>query len=264
MKLAANAVEKPWGRTALPPPFAAPADGAPIGEIWFAAPGGEALPLLVKYIFTSQKLSVQVHPGDAQAHARGLPNGKNECWYIVDAEPGAVLGLGLIHQVDEAALRAAALDGSIERLLDWKPVKAGEFYSVPAGTIHAIGQGISLIEVQQPSDVTYRLYDYGRPRALHLEDAVAVAAREPYPEGSWKPAGGEDRVLLDGPSFTVRYVAPGAAEVEALAGRDRWVLPLSGTADAGENAGVGECLLVPAGAALTRSADAALLIASPA
>src|SRR5205823_13170573 len=109
-----------------------------------------------------------------QARARGLPRGKSECWYILEAEPGAVLGLGLTREAAADELRAAALDGSIEELISWRPVRAGDFISVPPGTIHAIGAGISLLEIQQNADVTYRLYDYGRPRELHLDDGIAV------------------------------------------------------------------------------------------
>src|SRR5947199_2014141 len=177
MKLATRQVEKPWGRTALPPPFG-DIGGRRIGEIWFEGPGD--LPLLAKYIFTSEKLSVQVHPDDEAARERGLRRGKSECWYIIDAEPGAVLGLGLKEEISREALRAAAHEGSIEALMDWVPVAAGDFHFVPAGTVHAIGAGIALLEFQQASDVTYRLYDYGRPRALHLDDAVAVAHCGPY------------------------------------------------------------------------------------
>ena len=163
MKLDTRYVEKPWGRTQLPPMFTRGA-GRRIGEVWFTADDSSHHDLLVKYIFTSDRLSVQVHPNDEEARARGLPNGKNECWYILDAEPGATLGLGLKKELNGEALRAAALDGSIEKLLDWKPIQAGDFFYVPAGTVHAIDAGISLLEVQQNSDTTYRLYDYGRPR----------------------------------------------------------------------------------------------------
>ena len=174
MKLQRRYVEKPWGRTELPPMFDPPA-GERIGEVWFT--DGAELPLLAKYIFTSERLSVQVHPDDEQARARGLAQGKSECWYILDAEPGATLGLGLTREVGSDELRAAALDGSIEQLMDWRAVAAGDFFFVPSGTIHAIGAGISLLEFQQNADVTYRLYDYGRPRELHLDDGMAVASQ---------------------------------------------------------------------------------------
>jgi mannose-6-phosphate isomerase len=173
-RLAIRTVEKPWGREALPAPFVAP-EGQRIGEIWFQPPP-ELPQLLVKYIFTSEKLSVQVHPDDDQARAAGHGrNGKEECWLVIDAEPGATLGVGFREPLGRAAMRAAALDGSIEELLAWHPVAAGDFFYIPAGTVHAIGAGVSLIEVQQNADITYRLYDYGRPRELHLDAGVAVA-----------------------------------------------------------------------------------------
>ena len=176
-------VAKPWGRNVLPAPFIAP-PGEKIGEIWFEPP--PQLPsLLVKYIFTSEKLSVQVHPDDDQAKASGHDDlggggGKEECWLVIDAEPGATLGVGFREALSHAQIRAAALDGSIEQLLVWHPVRAGDFFYIPANTVHAIGAGVSLIEVQQNADITYRLYDYGRPRELHLDAGVAVAKVEPH------------------------------------------------------------------------------------
>jgi mannose-6-phosphate isomerase len=218
--------------------FDAPA-GERIGEVWFT--GNGELPLLAKYIFTSEKLSVQVHPDDEQARARGLTHGKSECWYILDAEPSAVLGLGLQHELSREGLRTAALDGSIEELMDWRAVTAGDFIFVPAGTIHAIGAGISLLEFQQNSDVTYRLYDYRRPRELHLDDAVAVASLSPFPDELMQHLSGrETQTLVDGPHFTL-VVANG----DALQGRQRWVLPLEGEVCVrDESAGPGDCLLV--------------------
>ena len=185
VSLPVRQVAKPWGRDVLPAPFAAAPErsngGGRIGEIWFEPPP-ELPQLLVKYIFTSEKLSVQVHPSDAQTLAAGLGRkGKEECWLIVDAEPGAVLGIGFREALGGEAMRDAALDGGIERLLEWYPVRPGDFFYIPAGTVHAIGAGISLIEVQQNSDITYRLYDYGRPRELHLDEGVAVARGAPYP-----------------------------------------------------------------------------------
>ncbi|MEA3032059.1 MAG: mannose-6-phosphate isomerase [Sphingomonadales bacterium] len=219
MKLVPREVEKPWGRD--------DGSGRLVGEIWFEAPDGRPMPLLVKYLFTSEKLSVQVHPDDAHARARGLPHGKSECWYVVAAEPGAKLALGLKEEMSEAGLREAAADGSIEGRIDWIEAREGDFFSVPAGTIHAIGPGLSLIEIQQPSDVTYRLYDYGRDRALHLDDAVAVANRSPSP-GSRRRAGPESAILLAAPPFSVAYVAAG--EADPFDGLERWLLPLGGTA----------------------------------
>jgi mannose-6-phosphate isomerase len=238
LKLATRHIEKPWGRTALPPPFG-DTGGRRIGEIWFEGPGD--LPLLAKYIFTSEKLSVQVHPDDDAARARGLRRGKSECWYILHAEPGAVLGLGLKEEMSRDALRAAAEDGSIEALMHWVPVAAGDFHFVPAGTVHAIGAGIALLEFQQASHVTYRLYDYGRPRELHLDEAIAVARTGPYVERP-RPA---PPLLVESPPFTLLRAD---RTTSLLEDRRRWVLPVAGTASCkGETAAAGECLVVEPG-----------------
>ena len=120
-------VDKPWGRRDLPPPFGPlPADAPPVGEIHFLPPLPIPLPLLVKYLFTSDRLSIQVHPDNAAARQRGLPSGKDEAWYVVAAEPGATIGLGLLRPMDKDELRARSLDGSIVELLDWRPVRAGD------------------------------------------------------------------------------------------------------------------------------------------
>lgn len=247
MKLERRFVEKPWGRTELPVMFGAPR-GKRIGEVWFTGEG--ELPLLAKYIFTSEKLSVQVHPDDEQARARGLPQGKSECWYILDADPGATLGLGLTRPLSKDELRTAALDGSIERMMDWRAVKADDFVFVPSGTIHAIGGGIALLEFQQNSDVTYRLYDYGRPRELHLEDGVAVANRTPFRDDLVQHvSGSKSRTVVDGPHFTLVL-----SDCDALQGRRRWVLPLEGRVRAGDDvAEPGDCLLVDPGQSIDAS-----------
>lgn len=206
MLLETRTVEKPWGRAVLPAPFVAPG-GKRIGEIWFEPPLD--LPqLLVKYIFTSEKLSVQVHPTDAQTLASGLdPQGKEECWLVIDAEPGARLGIGFNQSVSREDMRAAAIDGSIEAMLTWHTVKAGDFFYIPANTVHAIGGGVSIIEVQQNSNVTYRLYDYGRPRELHLDQGIAVALGEPYDMACHRvlPSHG-DVALVNGPYFCLDYL----------------------------------------------------------
>lgn len=240
MKLNREYVEKPWGRTSLPPMFDAP-DGKRIGEVWFT--GGSDLPLLAKYIFTSEALSIQVHPNDEQARARGLPSGKTECWYILDAEPDAVLGFGLTREVAEDELRSAALDGSIKQLMHWQPVQAGDFVFVPAGTIHAIGAGISLLEFQQNADVTYRLYDYGRPRELHLDDGLAVARKGPYdPSLIQHLSAGDGRSLVDGKFKLV------SGTTDALTDLQRWVMPISGRVRSGGEIGeAGDVLLAQPG-----------------
>jgi mannose-6-phosphate isomerase len=248
MKLERNFIKKPWGRTDLPPPF--PSTGEKIGEVWFTSP--EPLPLLVKYLFTSERLSIQVHPNDKQARDRGVANGKTECWYILDAEPGATLGLGLTHEVSKDELREAALDGSIEQLMNWRPVRTGDFLFVPAGTIHAVGAGISLLEFQQNDGVTYRLYDYGRPREIHLDDGLDVAQPIPYPGHLAQHVDPTyTRVLVQDPHFSLVHVSEGNEGPKVFPTQHRWVMPLDGKVrSAGDEAGPGECLLVEAGAAL--------------
>ena len=252
MKLQAHAVEKPWGRTDLATVFGGSSDRR-IGEIWFEHPALQDLPLLVKYIFTSEKLSVQVHPNDEEARDRGLARGKNECWYILDADEDATLGLGLKSEISAAGLRAAAVDGSIEQLIDWRPVAPGDFFYVPAGTVHAIGAGIILLEVQQNADVTYRLFDYGRPRELHLDDAIAVSSTMQYPRENFRRAGGPaDAVLVDGPHFSLIRASSADHVPPSLSARRRWVMPLQGrVASTDDSAAAGECLLLPPGAPLS-------------
>ena len=246
MKLRTHAVEKPWGRTDLTPAFGGISDDR-IGEVWFEHSDQDRLPLLVKYIFTSEKLSVQVHPNDTQAAERGLRSGKSECWYILEADEGATLGLGLKTEISQEALRRAAMDGTIEDLIDWRPVAPGDFFYVPAGTVHAIGAGIMLLEIQQNSDVTYRLYDYGRPRELHLDDGVSVSSLGEYENFNARVAGGpNDAVLLDGPHFTVLRTT--AAFPSALTSRRKWIIPLRGSVESGEErVTVGECLFLQPG-----------------
>ena len=261
MKLAAQHVEKPWGRTELPPIFG-DTGGRRIGEIWFEGPEGSALPLLAKYIFTSERLSIQVHPDDEQARERGLPQGKSECWYVLEAEPGATLGLGLKRELAAGALHEASLSGEIEALIDWKPVRAHDFFFVPSGTVHSIGAGISLLEFQQNSDVTYRLYDYGRPRELHLGDGVAVARPRPYPQGlSCQVPDGGTTVLVDGPHFSLVRTDSTSGVAGELGSRRRWAMPLAGEASSGgESAGPGECLLLEPAAPLDLAPGATILL----
>jgi mannose-6-phosphate isomerase len=170
IKLTATFKEKIWGTADLAPWF--PSQDRNIGEVWFEAD----IPLLVKFVFTSGRLSVQVHPDDAFAAAHEQSPGKTEMWYVMRAEPGAQLGIGFRQAVTKERMREAALTGEIEHLLHWVEVKQGDAFFIPAGTVHAIGPGVALCEVQQHSDITYRLYDYGRPRELHLEKAVTVAS----------------------------------------------------------------------------------------
>ena len=258
VKLATTMSARPWGVDQLPAPFATPA-GERIGEVWFTPP--DALDaLLVKYIFTSQALSVQVHPSDADA-PRGS-RGKEECWYVIAAQADARLGIGFQQPLSAEQMRAAALNGEIEHLLDWHPVKAGDFFYIPAGTVHAIGAGISLIEVQQNSDITYRLYDYGRPRELHLDQGMRVAAGERYPAMLHRHVPHQGSVsLVDGPHFRLDRIdgAPDAATSARYQG-PVLVLPLDAPlAIHGEMVAPGECALAPTIAAVQFGAGLALV-----
>ncbi|MSO21028.1 MAG: hypothetical protein EXQ56_11310 [Acidobacteria bacterium] len=173
-----------------------------LGAQMRAHPTGAAVfPLLVKFLFTSDKLSVQLHPSDAAA-ARAASWGKTEMWHVLDAQPvdgkPAALAVGFLPEARERLrgnpelLREAITSGAIEQMLDWRAVHAGESYYVPAGTVHAIGAGLTICEIQQNSDITYRLYDYrrpgtdGQPRALHVEQGLEVIAWD-TPSGLTSP-----------------------------------------------------------------------------
>jgi mannose-6-phosphate isomerase len=229
-RLERRSVAKPWGRRDVPAAFGpVPADGEPLGEVWFPDPRGDEAELLVKYLFTSQKLSVQVHPGDAAARAAGYKRGKDEVWVVLAADPGATIGLGLTREVSREALRAAALDGSIEQLLDWRPVKAGDVFYSPAGTVHALGPGLNIVEIQQNLDLTYRLYDYGRPRALHLEEGIAVADTGPWRGASAAVPIAPGRVrLVSGAAFVLERWEKAGADIGSDSDAPVWLVPIEG------------------------------------
>ncbi|HWY99944.1 MAG TPA: type I phosphomannose isomerase catalytic subunit [Edaphobacter sp.] len=186
--------ERVWGKRDLQPWYADTGTTELVGEAWLTGPqcvvetgalagrtlaslatelGGE-FPLLVKLLFPAEKLSVQVHPDDEQAQKLGETRGKTECWYVLEAEPGATIALGLKDGVGVSDVKGAVAAGTLEELVEWVPVSVGDMLFVDAGTVHAIGPGVVLLETQQTSDVTYRLYDYGRPRELHLEKGLQV------------------------------------------------------------------------------------------
>ena len=263
--LPTRTVAKPWGRVDLPPAFHGPASEA-IGEVWFEPPA-KLDSLLIKYIFTSEKLSVQCHPSDAQTQAMGLGRqGKEECWLVLDAEPGASLAIGFDQAISADTMRAAMQDGSIEQLLTWHPVRAGDFFYIPANTVHAIGAGITLVEVQQNSDITYRLYDYGRPRELHVEAGAAVALREPYPAHHHQhlaDVGGAQ--LVDGPYFRLDRIdgGPDPATASRYAGA-LLVVPLDCTVTVGGlTVAPGQCALADSLEAIVFPAAGLSLIVQP-
>lgn len=198
-----------WGKWNLEPWYNHQPIGEPVGEAWLSGDDcivetgplagqkfstvfaehreallgrgsehAERFPLLMKVLFPQDKLSVQVHPDDAMARQYGEPHGKTECWYALEAEPGASVALGMQPGTTEAQIRAAIEDRTLENLLRWVPVQKGDMIFVDAGTVHAIGPGVTLLETQQNSDMTYRLYDYGRPRELHLEHGMQAVRIE--------------------------------------------------------------------------------------
>ncbi len=160
-----RAMHKPWGVSAISSHGAASTvPGMPWENSGSSAPTATRLTpaLLLKLLFTSAPLSIQVHPDDTFARAMGMPNGKSEAWYIISAEPDAQIGVGLNRRITPQELHAAITNGSIVDLVQWRPVAKGDVIFIPAGTIHALGAGIVLAEIQQRSDTTFRLFDYGR------------------------------------------------------------------------------------------------------
>ena len=266
IKLHTHRVEKPWGRRDLGFGFDdVPDGGAPVGEIWFQEPGDTKPDMLIKYLFTGERLSVQVHPDDEQAHARGLPRGKDECWTILEADPGATIALGPKTPMTPDQLRADARSGAIVDDLDWVPVKAGDFLYCPSGTIHAIGGGLTVIEVQQNSETTYRLYDYGSERELHLEDGADVADLQPYQPIALPGAASDGRtVLAEGPKFVLERLGPGEWPVNLPEGATAWLVPITGSGSvAGIDWRAGECVTVTGSETVRANADADMLLAYP-
>lgn len=249
VKLAQKWVAKTWGSDALPAPFG-DMGGMRMGELWFE-PAPPLQRVLAKFLFTSDKLSVQVHP------AAGEGASKDECWLILDAKPDAMIALGVRDTVSRDSLRDAAVEGTIEELLSWQHVARGDFIFVPAGTIHAIGAGITLIEIQQNCDITYRLYDYGRPRALHLDEAVHAANCEKRtPVLRREIDFSAPAVLVEGPNFVAEIITDAGAPRPAL------VMPLEGTLTCGsEEVSYGECAMITAADDVRFSAGSSALIA---
>ncbi len=174
-----------------------------------AARDAKRFPLLLKFLFPHEKLSVQVHPDDAQALRVGQPWGKTECWYIAHAKPGAQIALGLKPGVSVGDLEQAIHQKRAEEVLNWVNVFAGDMIYVAGGTVHTLGPGSVVVETQQQSDTTYRLYDYGRPRELHLKDGLAAVKERVRSGKVLRPApsqiGGNNRYapLVGAPYFVV-------------------------------------------------------------
>jgi mannose-6-phosphate isomerase len=240
---------KPWGVADLHPWSSIDVSGDPVGELWFQRTDKNAPSptLLLKLLFTSEPLSIQVHPDDEFARSIGLPNGKTEAWYILAAGPDARVALGLKRRLTPQALRAAIKDGSIAHLTQWRPVATGDIIFVPAGTIHAIGGGIVLAEIQQHSDATFRLFDYGRKRELHEESAVAVSDAGPVQTQSGPRRLTTARTaLIANPHFVIERVdLPANSSWELNADRETWVLAIEGRARIGvTNMSVGDAVFI--------------------
>jgi mannose-6-phosphate isomerase len=257
----------------------------PIGEVWLTGDGcrvangslagqtlaevtkrfgadflGEAVadptrfPLLLKFLFPKEKLSVQVHPDDAGARAIGEPCGKTECWYVLAAEPGAQVALGLKPGVKHEEVAAAIQETRLEPLMNWINVAPGEMIYVDAGTLHAIGPGVILLETQQNCDITYRLYDYGRGRELHVREGLA-AIREKTSAGkaARSTAANGAQNLVSSPYFVVdKFVVRETKEVKSAGKSMQVIVALDGCgvieADGMRPVTVakGECVVIPA------------------
>lgn len=228
-----NSLPKPWGVADLRPWSNDQQNNNLIGEIWYERPDrADAHPsLLLKLLFTSQPLSIQVHPDDAFARSIGLPNGKSEAWFVLSATPEAKVALGLKRSATSQELREAIDDGSIVNLVAWRTASAGDIIYVPAGTIHAIGAGLVIAEIQQRSDATFRLFDYGRHRELHVENALAVASTtsadsQPLPTHLNK----QRTILVSSPHFIFEKIAlPPNSAWNLKAERETWILVINGS-----------------------------------
>jgi mannose-6-phosphate isomerase len=245
---------KPWGVADLRPWSSIDGGVDPVGELWFQrvdknAPGSA---LLLKLLFTSEPLSIQVHPDDKFAHSIGLPNGKTEAWYILSAAPDARVALGLTRHLTPQALRAAIKDGSIAGLAQWRPVAKGDIIFVPGGTIHAIGAGIVLAEIQQRSDTTFRLFDFGRDRELHEDSAVAASdAGPPQIQSGPRRLTDNRGALVTSPQFVLERIdLPANSHWVLDTDRETWILVIEGGGRIGlTNTAVGDAVFVEADSA---------------
>lgn len=242
---------KPWGVADLHPWSGIDGSSDAVGELWFQRADKNATDpaLLLKLLFTSEPLSIQVHPDDAFARSIGLPNGKTEAWYILAAAPDARVALGLKRQLTPGELRAAISDGSIADLAQWRSVAKGDIIFVPAGTIHAIGAGIVLAEIQQHSDATFRLFDYGRQRQLHEDSAVAVSDAGPARvQAAPRRLTTARTALIASPHFVLERIdLPANSGWVLNATRETWILMIEGHATIGSiSASVGDAVFAEA------------------
>lgn len=254
-----QAVRKPWGSTDLRP-WNDMHDDARIGELWFQRNRNHVSPsaLLLKLLFTNEQLSIQVHPDDAFARSIGLDHGKTEAWYILAAAPGAKIAVGLKRRLTTLQFRSSIEDGSISELILWRQVRKDDFIFVPAGTIHAIGAGLVIAEIQQRSDATFRLFDYGRRRELHVEHAMAVANAGPDESQPAPRRLTEARTMLvASPHFVLERIDLAAGSTwELRAEGETWLLVLDGDARVGPlNPFPGEAIFLDAARAKIKAGD---------
>jgi len=271
-------VERPWGARDLAPIYPQRRCERPVGEVWLTGDGnrvangplagrtlgelcrqyGRALvgesaretgrfPLLIKFLFPREKLSVQVHPDDETARRAGEACGKTECWYVLQADPGTQVALGLKPGVTREQLAQAIREVRAEELLNWIDICAGEMIYVDAGTVHTIGPGSILVETQQNSDTTYRLYDYGRPREIHIEQGLA-ATKESTRAAKVQHDGA---TLVASPCFVVEKFALSETRCFEAAGSPQIFVALKGSAGVEGASSIafdrGQVLVVPAG-----------------
>ena len=231
----ANGVLKGWNLTDLVKEY----KGRLVGEHVYARMGDE-FPLLVKFIDARDDLSIQVHPDDAMAMRRhGEPNGKTEMWYVVAADPGACLYSGLKQEITPEEYEKRVADGSIIEVLARHDVQPGDVFFLPAGRIHAICSGCFIAEIQQTSDLTYRIYDYGRlgldgkPRELHTELAKEAIDYKVYPDyrKQYTPVKDAENELISCKYFTTSLYDLDKAVTKDLTDMDSFlvVMCLSGS-----------------------------------
>jgi mannose-6-phosphate isomerase len=256
-------VRKPWGSKTLAPWSAIDPQGEAVGELWFQRANTTAPDpaLLLKLLFANEKLSIQVHPDDSFARSIGLPHGKTEAWYIVSATPDAAVAVGLNQSLTTHQLQMSIEDGSIAGLMKWRHVQAGDVVFVPAGTIHAIGPGLVIAEIQQNSDATFRVFDYGRQRELHVANAVAVARTEPAEAQVAVGRLTDARTLLVACTYFVleRLDLAPASRWDVAATAETWLLVLEGAARFGAvNLSAGEALFLEHDSAVVETGAAGL------
>ena len=284
--------ERVWGSRNLAPFYSREVAGNPIGEAWLTGdmcvvangplagrtladlsrehgarllgevPDASRFPLLIKFLFPKDRLSVQVHPDDEVAALAGQPCGKTECWYVLHADPGAQIGLGLKPGTTKAEVERAIRENRMEFLLNWIELRRGEMFYVDAGTVHAITGSAVIVETQQNSDTTYRLYDYGRPRQLHVGEGLR-AVKERTHAGKVTPGrehseNGRVQVnLVTAPCFVVdkfKLAQPWQFQRPKHVKRGVWCLVATAGCGVIESEGAapvtfstGEAIVVPAG-----------------